>query len=68
MTGYILRRTGRGLVLIFGVSLLLFAIQQATPGEFLNDARLNSQISQETLAGLRAQYGLDRPLPVRYLQ
>src|SRR5438132_12798067 len=28
--------------------------------------RLNPQISPETIVALRAQYGLDQPLPVRY--
>jgi peptide/nickel transport system permease protein len=63
---YIARRLGHGLLLLFGVSILLFVLLQAAPGEFLGDLRLNSQISEETVAGLRAQYGLDQPLPVRY--
>jgi len=29
--------------------------------------RLNPQVSPETIAGLRAQYGLDQSLPVRYV-
>ncbi len=66
MIRYLLRRFGHGLVLLFVVSVLLFMVQQAAPGEFLTEMRLNSQISEQTLQGLRAQYGLDRPLPVRY--
>src|SRR5215470_15404993 len=66
MIHYIARRIGHGIVMLFGVSLLLFILLQAAPGEFVSDLRLNSQISAETIAGLRAQYGLDQPLPVRY--
>jgi peptide/nickel transport system permease protein len=66
MIFYVARRMGHGLVLLFGVSILLFILLQAAPGEFLGDLKLNSQISEETLAGLRVQYGLDQPLPVRY--
>src|SRR5260370_16938944 len=36
------------------------------PGDLFEEMRLNPQISAETVAGLRKQYGLDRPLPVRY--
>jgi len=46
--------------------LLLFLLLQAAPGEFLSDVRLNPQISEQTLAALRAEYGLDQPLPSRY--
>jgi peptide/nickel transport system permease protein len=53
-------------VLLFGVSILLFLLFQAAPGDFLSEARLNPQISAETVAQLRAQYGLDQPLPLRY--
>ncbi|HEX3155816.1 MAG TPA: ABC transporter permease, partial [Candidatus Angelobacter sp.] len=66
MIRYFARRAGHGLLMLFGVSILLFLLFQAAPGEFLSDARVNSQISIETLAQLRAQYGLDQPLPVRY--
>jgi len=66
MTRYVLRRLGHGLLLLFGVSLLLFVLQQAAPGEFFTEMRLNPQISEKTLQALRAQYGLDQPLPVRY--
>jgi peptide/nickel transport system permease protein len=68
MIRYLGRRAGHGLLLLFGVSVLLFLLFQAAPGDFLSDARVNSQISAETLAQLRTQYGLDQPLPVRYWQ
>src|SRR5260221_14156232 len=60
------RRIGHGILMLFGVSILLFLLLQAAPGELLSEVKLNSQISAETVAGLRAQYGLDQPLPVRY--
>jgi peptide/nickel transport system permease protein len=67
MTRYLIRRLGYALLLVWGVSTLLFILLQAAPGEFFSDIRLNPQISAETIAGLRAQYGLDQPLPARYL-
>jgi peptide/nickel transport system permease protein len=64
---YLLRRTRHALFLLFGVSLLTFLFSALTPGSYLDEMRLNPQIAPETIAALRAQYQLDRPLPVRYL-
>lgn len=66
MIRYLARRVGHGILLLFGVSILLFVLLQAARGEYLTDLKLNAQISDQTLSGLRAQYGLDQPLPVRY--
>jgi peptide/nickel transport system permease protein len=66
MIRYLARRVGHGALMLLGVSVLMFVLLQAARGDFLSDLKLNSQISAETLAGLRAQYGLDQPLPVRY--
>jgi peptide/nickel transport system permease protein len=63
---YLLRRAAHSLLLLFGVSILLFLLFQAAPGDFLSEARLNPQISPATVAELRTQYGLDQPLPLRY--
>jgi peptide/nickel transport system permease protein len=66
MIRYLARRAAHGLLLLFGVSILLFLLFQAAPGDFLSEIKLNPQISPETVTQLRAQYGLDQPLPVRY--
>lgn len=66
MSRYLTRRLGHALLLLWGVSTLLFFLLQAAPGEFFSDMKLNPQISAETIAALRSQYGLDRPLPARY--
>ncbi|HLY92607.1 MAG TPA: ABC transporter permease [Candidatus Angelobacter sp.] len=66
MIRYLLRRIANGVLMLFGISLLLFILLQAAPGDYLSDLRLNAQISPETVTALRAQYGLDQPLPVRY--
>lgn len=60
-------RLAQTLCLTFGVSLLAFALTDLAPGEYFEQLRLNPQISRDTLAALRTQYGLDRPLAVRYL-
>ncbi len=65
---YVMRRAGHGLLLLAGVSILSFVLSQLAPGEFFQEMRLNPQISPETIAALRARYGMDQPLPVRYLR
>ena len=66
MIRYLVRRIGHGIVMLLGLSILMFLLLQAAPGEFLSEIKLNSQVSAETIAGFRTQYGLDQPLPVRY--
>lgn len=63
---YLLRRLTRALFLLFGVSALCFLFMDMAPGNFFDEMRLNPQISPDTIARLRAQYGLDQPLPIRY--
>ena len=63
---YIASRLVRAVLLLVGVSVLCFMFAEMAPGSFFDEMRLNPQISPETIAGLRSQYGLDRPLFVRY--
>jgi len=64
--GYILRRVFQAAVLLFAASILTFLFSALAPGNYFDEMRLNPQISPETVASLRAQYQLDRPLIVRY--
>src|SRR5262249_58779602 len=66
MTSYLLRRAIRVVVLLFGVSVLCFLFTEMAPGSFFDEMRLNPQVSPQTIAALRARYGLDQPLIVRY--
>ena len=63
---FIVRRLAHAVLLLLAVSFLSFALLQLTPGDFFDGLRLNPEISPQTINALRAQYGLDRPLPVRY--
>lgn len=65
---YVFRRFVHGLVLLLAVSLLSFLLAELAPGDFLAELQLKPGISQETLSALRERYGLDDPLPVRYLR
>jgi peptide/nickel transport system permease protein len=65
---YFERRLAHSAALLIAISMLAFAISQLAPGSFLDEMKLNPQISAQTLAGLRAQFGLDQPVPVRYFR
>src|SRR5271169_5151638 len=63
---YLLRRVLHGVVVLVAVSILSFLLSHLAPGEFFAEMRLSPQIAPGTVDALRAQYGLDRALPVQY--
>ena len=63
---YFTRRFLHATLLLLGVSIFSFVLLQLAPGDFFSPMGLNPQMSTRTVAGLRAQYGLDQPLPIRY--
>lgn len=64
---YLLKKLFRAFGLLLGVSLLSFVLLEIAPGDFFSEMKLNPQISPQTISALRTRYGLDRPLPIRYL-
>lgn len=62
----LLKRSAMGLVTLFMISILIFAATNVLPGDAAR-AILGQSVTEEALAALRAQLGLDRPLPVQYL-
>lgn len=68
MIAYLVRRLLGALVVLFGVSLLVFALIHSLPGDTLI-AKLGEtgRLKPEQLAAARHEMGLDRPLPVQYL-
>jgi peptide/nickel transport system permease protein len=66
--GYLLRRAIQAILLLFGASLLTFFFSTFAPGNYFDEMRLDPQISAQTVASLRMQYQLDRPVPVRYVR
>ena len=68
MMGYFAHRLAHGILLLVGVSLLSFLFLGLAPGNFLDEMRLNPEIAPETVTALRTQYGLNQPLPRRYLR
>jgi len=67
MGRYFTVRLLHGLFLVVGVSVLTFALLQLAPGDFFAEMRLNPQMTPESVAALRHQYGLDRSVVTRYL-
>lgn len=65
---YFERRFLHSALLLVGVSLLTFALSQLVPGDYLDELKLNPQISSQTIEALRLQYGLDQPVTTRYFR
>jgi peptide/nickel transport system permease protein len=65
---WFLRRAVRAAILLIAVSALSFLMARMAPGSFFDDLALNPQIQPETIAKLRARYGIDKPFPQRYAQ
>ena len=63
---YLERRVVHGVLLLIAASVLCFLFSDLAPGSFFDEMKLNPQISAETVAALRSQYGLDQGLSVRY--
>lgn len=61
----VLKRVALGFLLIWVVSLVIFAMTQILPGDAA-DMRLGQEATPETLAALRHELGLDRPAIVQY--
>ena len=68
MIRYLIRRLLQALLLLVAVSGLLFALMQAAPGDYLSEQRLAGHMSPEAMQALRAKYGLDQPIVVRYFR
>ncbi|NEO25454.1 MAG: ABC transporter permease [Kamptonema sp. SIO4C4] len=65
-TLYILKRLAQAIVTLLLASVLSFFIIQLAPGDYLAPLTQDPSISPETLAQLKARYGLDQPAWVQY--
>lgn len=61
-----MRRALRALLVVVGISVLVFLIFFATPGADPAARLAGRGASPATLAAVRHEYGLDRPLPLQY--
>jgi len=63
---YIAKRLLQALLTLLLASALSFFIIQLAPGDYVDTLRQNPQISEEQLAELQRQFGLDRSWPEQY--
>jgi peptide/nickel transport system permease protein len=67
LQGYVLRRLLLAVPVLFGVSLLVFAVMHLAPGDPAA-IMLGAQATREDVERLHRELGLDRPFPVQYAQ
>jgi peptide/nickel transport system permease protein len=68
MGNYLARRSLQAIPLLIVISMVVFALLQATPGGPLARFENDPTINEADLKALRQKYGLDDPIPVRYLK
>ncbi|MBY0296666.1 MAG: ABC transporter permease [Methylobacterium sp.] len=67
MGAYLLRRLLIAIPSLLGISLILFTVLALAPGDPFGELATNPNVPPEVRAALRAKYGLDDPLLMRYL-
>ncbi len=67
MANYILKRFIQLIIVLIIVSALIFFVVRITPTDPIASIARGKQMSQETMAALKADYNLDKPLPQQYL-
>lgn len=67
MATYVVRRLIQAIPILFGISLVAFAIINLAPGSPV-DRFQTGRVSHQTIQNLIHLYGLDQPLPVQYVK
>jgi oligopeptide transport system permease protein len=65
---YVIRRLLQLIPTLLGVAAITFIVMKATPGGPFDSAGLGKRASPQVVATLKAKYGLDKPLPVQFVQ
>lgn len=68
MTQYLIRRLLQAILTLFVISVLLFGLISSVPGGIMSAYEENPDFSAEDIARIEAKYGLNDPVPVRYLK
>lgn len=66
MKTYIIRRILYAIPLLLAISLFSFLIMQLSPGNYLDQLRMNPDISTQVLNTMEEDFGLDRSVPEQY--
>ena len=68
MARYVARRLLVLIPTLVGMSMLIFLMVRLMPGDIVNSLiGVDETVTEEEIAALRAQFGLDKPIPVQYL-
>jgi len=68
MRSYLIRRLLTAIPVLLGISLVLFTILALAPGDPFEELATNPNVPPEVRMNLRAQFGLDDPVAVRYVR
>ncbi|MDA8354933.1 MAG: ABC transporter permease [Actinomycetota bacterium] len=69
MAGYLVRRLGHALLVLVGVTIITFALENlVATGPQLARAVIGIRATPGQIHAFEARYGLNHPLPVQYLQ
>jgi len=66
MTRYLVRRILTSILVLFGVSMLVFSVIHLVPGDVTMAILGRQKVSESRVNELREQLGLNDPLPVQY--
>jgi peptide/nickel transport system permease protein len=66
MLAFIVRRFAGLVIVLFSITVIVFLLFFATPGIDPSSRLAGRNPSPETVAAVKHEFGLDRPLPVRY--
>ena len=68
MGQYILRRLLIAIPSLLGISVVLFTLLALAPGDPFEELATNPAVPPEVRMALRAKFGLDDPVPLRYVR
>ena len=68
MLRYIARRLAQAVVIVVIVATITFVLIHLAPGDPFSAVMDNPNVSEKVRATLRAQYGLDRPVPEQFVK
>src|SRR5215218_10592770 len=66
MFAFVVRRLAGLVIVLFAITVMVFLLFFATPGVDPSSRLAGRNPSPETVAAVKHEFGLDRPLPVRY--
>ncbi len=71
MGGYIIKRLGQALIVVLLVTVLVFLLIRLLPGDpillYVSGDVVSGAVSDEVIADLRREHGLDRPMYIQYV-